>query len=221
MRAREFALDENISRRGFLGGLAGLGASALVKKSSETTPAAPEQPKPKIAPVFQPMGKNPEIEVFLKKAAMSAGIVGEELAQFLAQMKHESWDFTRLKEVPKNKSYFKRMYDPKYSPRMAKMLGNIKIGDGERFHGRGFVQLTGRENYTRAEKALGIPRLKNPEVAADPEVAAKIAIWFWNTRVKPFVTDFTDTRAVTRKINPGLKGLENRHDNFIKYQSMF
>jgi putative chitinase len=167
------------------------------------------------------MGKNPEIEVFLKKAAMSAGIVGEELAQFLAQMKHESWDFTRLKEVPKNKSYFKRMYDPKYSPRMAKMLGNIKIGDGERFHGRGFVQLTGRENYTRAEKALGIPLLKNPEVAADPEVAAKIAIWFWNTRVKPFVTDFTDTRAVTRKINPGLKGLENRHDNFIKYQSMF
>lgn len=218
MRASEFL--EDISRRGFLGGLAGLGTAALVKKSSEPTAPAPEQPQPKIAPVFKPMGKDPEIEIFLKKAAMSAGIIGEELAQFLAQMKHESWDFTRLKEVPKNKNYFKRMYDPKYSPRIAKILGNVKIGDGERFHGRGFVQLTGRENYTRAEKALGIPLLSNPDVAANPEIAAKIAIWFWTTRVKPFVSDFSDTRSVTRRINPALKGLDDRHNNFIKYIEM-
>lgn len=216
------AVSEDMSRRGFLGGLAGLAGAGLTG-SSPRQPAAPTaEPVAKKEPVpFQPLGKKPELETYIKKVAESAGITGVELAQFLAQAKHETWDFTRLSEVPKGPSYFAKKYDPKHAPRIAKILGNLKIGDGAKFRGRGFVQLTGRDNYTRAQKALGLPLLEKPELAANPEIAAKIAVWFWNTRVKPSVTDFTNTTAVTKKINPGLSGLENRHDNFIKYQSMF
>ena len=222
MRAGEF-ISEDISRRGFLGGVAAAGAglrgSAPTQPVTVQTPAAPVAKKQPIP--FRPLGKKPELETYIKKMAEAAGMKGSELAQFLAQIKHETWDFTRLSEVPKGPSYFAKKYDPKYAPRIAKILGNLKIGDGAKFRGRGFVQLTGRENYTRAQKALGIPLLEKPELAATPEIAAKIAIWFWNTRVKPSISDFSDTQAVTRKINPALKGLENRHDNFIKYQSMF
>lgn len=228
MRANEF-VSEDISRRGFLGGLAGAAATAGLKSSvpmqqpnvakepiAANTPVTKRKPTP-----FKPLGKKPKLEIYVKTIAESSGIRGVELAQFLAQIKHETWDFTSLTEVSSGPKYFSKKYDPKYNPRIAKILGNLRIGDGEKFRGRGFVQLTGRDNYTRAQKALNIPLLNQPELAASPEIAAKIAVWFWNTRVKPSVTDFSDTAAVTRKINPALKGLENRHDNFIKYQSMF
>lgn len=222
MRANEF-INEDISRRGFLGGLAAVGAGLKGSTTQQApAPATPAAPAVKKEPVpFRPLGKKPELETYIKRVAESSGIRGPELAQFLAQIKHETWDFTRLSEVPKGPSYFAKKYDPKYAPRIAKILGNLKIGDGAKFRGRGFIQLTGRDNYTRAQKALGLPLLEKPDLAATPEIAAKIAVWFWNTRVRPSISDFSDTQSVTRKINPGLKGLENRHENFIKYQSMF
>jgi predicted chitinase len=223
MRANEF-ISEDISRRGFLGGLTGIAGLGLKgsSKQQQTSQTPVQAPVVKKEPVpFKPLGKKPELETYIKKVAESSGIRGPELAQFLAQVKHETWDFTRLNEVPTGPRYFAKKYDPKYAPRIAKILGNLKIGDGAKFHGRGFIQLTGRDNYTRAQKALGLPLLSQPELASNPEVAAKIAIWFWNTRVRPAVSNFSDTESVTRRINPALKGLENRHDNFIKYQIMF
>jgi len=219
MRASEFITDD-ISRRGFLGGLTGAALTGL-KGSSNTQQQTNKPTAPKETPVFRPLGKKPELEIYLKRVAEAAGIQGVELAQFLAQIKHETWDFTRLFEVPKGPKYFSKKYDPKYSPRMAKILGNLKIGDGAKYHGRGFIQLTGRDNYTRAEKALGVPLTTNPDLAASPEIAAKIAVWYWNNRVKPFVSDFTDTASVTKKINSSQHGLENRHANFVKYSGMF
>ena len=216
MKASEFIKDD-ISRRGFLGGVTG--AAVGLKGSSKPQVTEPEAPKEKA--VFRPLGKKPELEVYLKRVAELSGIRGVELAQFLAQVKHETWDFTRLFEVPKGPKYFSKKYDPKYSPRMAKILGNFKIGDGVKFYGRGFIQLTGRDNYTKAEKAIGVPLTTNPDLAATPEVAAKIAVWYWNNRVKPFVSDFSDTSSVTKKINPAQHGLESRHTNFVKYSSMF
>jgi len=67
---------------------------------------------------------------------------------------------------------------------------------------------------------LNIDLLNNPDLAADPEVASKIALWYWNSRVKPNVQNFNDTKAVTRKINPAGKGLEDRQSNFKDYMSM-
>lgn len=168
---------------------------------------------------YNVLSNNSTNEITVHKAAKKAGLKGAELAQFLAQMKHESWDFNRLKEKaqPGVKGYFAKRYDMKYSPKTAKILGNTKAGDGERYHGRGFVQLTGRDNYRMAGEALGIDLLHKPELAAKPEVAAKIAVWYWQTRVKPYVNNFHDTAAVTKKINPALRGIGDRHENFKDY----
>jgi putative chitinase len=56
-------------------------------------------------------------------------------------------------------------------------------------------------------------------MAADPEVAAQVAIWFWKLRVQPRVDNFKDVRAVTRPINPRLNGLADRKDKFQIYKT--
>lgn len=72
-------------------------------------------------------------------------------------------------------SYFFRMYDPYgHRPGVAKKLGNINKGDGAKYCGRGYVQLTGRANYRKAGKALGVNLLGDPDLAMDPVNAAII-----------------------------------------------
>jgi predicted chitinase len=199
-------------------GLGALGAGNAkpiepIKKPAIVQPA--EQPVKQASPTVDANAEN-----ILFKTAKAAGLKGSELAQFLAQVKHESWNFSRLKEKPQPnvKNYFAKKYDPKMAPRTAKILGNKHAGDGQRYHGRGYIQLTGRDNYRMASNALNIDLVKNPDLASTPEVAAKIALWYWNTRVKPGINNFNDTKAVTRKINPAGKGLEDRHANFVDYK---
>lgn len=208
-------IDEDMTRRGFLGALGAAAAGAATAKPAAIQPTKKAQPEVS----YNLLSNNPNNEIAMLKAAKKAGLKGQELAQFMAQMKHESWDFERLKEKPQPgvKGYFAKKYDPKFAPKTAKILGNKHIGDGERYHGRGFVQLTGRDNYRMAGQALGIDLLNHPELASKPDVAAQIAVWYWNSRVRPYVNNFADTRAVTQRINPAAKGLENRHENFKDY----
>jgi putative chitinase len=179
-----------------------------------TRPPQPPQTRPEPKPQInlEPVANIPLAQPLIQRAAQ-AGIKGIELAQFLAQVKHESWNFTRLQEVPQGTNYFRR-YDPKHSPKQARSLGNKHHGDGQRYRGRGYIQLTGRENYQRAGRALNIDLVNKPERAAEPQTAAAIAIWYWTNRVKPYVQDFMDTARVTKFINPQLKGLADRERNF-------
>jgi putative chitinase len=71
-----------------------------------------------------------------------------------------------------------------------------------------------------ASQALGIDLLNQPELAERPDIAAKIAVWYWQTRVKPHINNFNDTKAVTKKINPALRGLQDRHAKFIDYKNI-
>lgn len=199
-------LDEDMTRRGFLGTM---GAAAAAGAQAATGLKMPKE--------FNLLGNNPNNEIPLQKTAYSYGLKGPELAQFLAQMKHESWNFERLKEKPMGKGYFEKRYGIKHAPQTARILGNKYPGDGERYHGRGYIQLTGRDNYRMASQALGIDLLNHPELAEKPDIAAKIAIWYWNTRVKPTVKNFADTPTVTKAINPALRGLQDRHENFKDY----
>ena len=210
-------VDEDLSRRGFLGGLTSLGAAAagMPTQAKQTQPAPQEKSEP-----INMLSNYPQHEAVLQRAAKAAGIKGTELAQFMAQTNHESWDFSRLKEKGMGKEYFSKKYDPKFAPRTAKILGNKHVGDGEKYHGRGFIQLTGRDNYRMASQALGVDLLNNPELAERPDVAAKIAIWYWQTRVKPYINNFNDTKAVTQKINPAMRGLKDRHAKFIDYKNI-
>ena len=158
---------------------------------------------------------DPKMEQLVFVTALRSGIKGKELAQFMAQVAHETLGFQRLVEVG-SKEYFNR-YDPAHNPKKAKILGNVKKGDGLRYKGRGFIQITGRDNYNRAGQALGIDLVNNPKLASTPDVAAKIAVWYWKSRVKPAVDDYTDTIGVTSKVNPSMNGLGDRDMNFHHY----
>ena len=148
----------------------------------------------------------------LTKHAVSAGIQGEELVQLIAQTQHETGNFTSMEEQG-SKSYF-RKYDIRFNPRSAKMLGNIRPGDGERYKGRGPIQLTGRWNYRAAGRALGLPLEQQPELVNRPDIGAKVTVWYWETFVQPKVNDFNNVQAVTKTINPGLNGLQDRQAKF-------
>lgn len=219
MRASEFTtvnLNEDMSRRGFLGALgAGALAAGGVEAKSKNATQYKHVPEKPIETTNISMNTIPEDLV--QRVAIKAGIRGNELAQFMAQTKHESADFSRMKEMG-GANYFAQRYDPRMSPKTAKILGNTKPGDGVRYHGRGFIQITGRDNYRMAGEALGLPLEQHPELAAKPEVAAKIAVWYWKTRVKPKVANFNDTSAVTRLINPAMRGLKDRFANFKQYK---
>ena len=157
-----------------------------------------------------------DLEAVLKRAAVKHGITGNELAAFMSQASHETLGFFSLVEMG-TPQYFRR-YDPVHAPARARTLGNTQAGDGVRYKGRGYIQLTGRYNYRRAGEALGLPLEAHPELAEQPHIAAKIAIWYWEWRVRPRVTNFADVRAVTRPINPGLKGLPDRREKFQTYR---
>ena len=157
------------------------------------------------------------IEVQLTRVAKKAGLRGHELAAFLSQCAHESTGFTTLRERG-NEKYF-RKYDIRYNPVKANELGNIYPGDGVKFKGRGFIQLTGRANYTEAGKVLQLPLEDKPELLEQPNIAAKAALWYWNKHVHGKVSDFSNVKKVTKQINPGLNQLQKRKDEFMKYSA--
>jgi predicted chitinase len=100
-----------------------------------------------------------------------------------------------------------------------KNLGNVEPGDAAKFKGRGVMQLTGRDNYTRAGKALGIDLVNHPELLEDPEVSAKAAMWYWNDKKGLAAAGRAgDVSAATRAINGGANGLSHRDSLFASYR---
>ncbi|MET0937513.1 MAG: peptidoglycan-binding protein [Luteibacter sp.] len=99
-----------------------------------------------------------------------------------------------------------------------KNLGNTEPGDGWKFHGRGYVQLTGRAGYEKMGKELGLDLVNHPELAADKEVAAKIAIQYWKDRVQPNGHQ-TNVDGACKDINGGHNGLAARRDAAEAWQN--
>lgn len=143
-------------------------------------------------------------------AALTSAMVGGQIntklriASFLAQIGHESGSLVYVKELG-GPSYF-----AKYDGR--KDLGNLQPGDGARFCGRGLIQVTGRSNYAKASGALfGDDRLlRTPEILEEPYCAAKSAVWFWSSRSLNNLADGGQFTDMTKKINGGLNGLDDR-----------
>ena len=148
----------------------------------------------------------------LRKAMDESGITdATERAMFLAQMAHESGNF-RYKEEIWGPTPTQRGYEGRSD------LGNTQPGDGKRFRGRGYIQLTGRDNYTRYGNKIGVDLANNPDLAADPTVAAKIAIQYWMDRVDRGAARGGDITTVTKNINGGTNGLADRMHYFEKYR---
>jgi len=139
-------------------------------------------------------------------AAMAGGQINTRLriAAFLAQIGHESGSLVYSKELG-GPSYF-----AKYDGR--KDLGNTQPGDGARFAGRGLIQVTGRANYLKASQALfGDDRLlRKPDLLEVPDWAAKSAVWYWTTRNLNALADQDRFTDITKAINGGTNGLEDR-----------
>ena len=120
-------------------------------------------------------------------------------AAFLAQIAHESGELHYLTEIASGAAYEGR-----------RDLGNVEPGDGPRFKGRGLIQITGRANYAAAGQALGRDLITNPVQAAEPDLACRIAGWFWDSRHLNELADMGEFERITRRINGGTNGLAQR-----------
>jgi putative chitinase len=131
------------------------------------------------------------------------------LAHFVAQACHETFGFRYLREIW-GPTAAQRAYEGRVD------LGNLRVGDGHLYRGRGIFQLTGRANYACIGKALNLPLEVDPELAADPEIGAHIACHYWQTHQINVPADANDIERVTRAINGGLNGLADRQACFAR-----
>jgi putative chitinase len=155
----------------------------------------------------------------LAKALDLAGITdkGEAIA-FLAQLGTESGGFKYTKEIW-GPSAIQLTYEGRQG------LGNTQAGDGKKFMGRGYIQLTGRSNYAKASLDLEMDLVSHPEIAETADGAAMVSAWYWKTRVRPNAPKIeaqplaaTGQREaftkITRLINGGTLGLADRERRF-------
>lgn len=155
-------------------------------------------------------------------------------AAFIAQCGHESGSFCAIKEnlnysadglVKIFRKYFpdldaatpyarnpEKIANKVYASRMGN--GNEASGDGWKFRGRGFIQLTGHDNYSKCGTAIGKDLISNPEYLETMEGAIKSALWYWNSRNLNALADADDILHMTMKINGGTIGLEDRKHHY-------
>jgi putative chitinase len=99
--------------------------------------------------------------------------------------------------------------------------GNVNSGDGWRYRGRGYIQITGRYNYSELSKDTGIDFVSKPELLEQEANAIVSAIWFWNDKDINKLADNDDIVKVTRTINGGLNGIEHRKELLDRYKRHF
>jgi putative chitinase len=154
----------------------------------------------------------------------------QRVAAFIAQCTHESGGFKRLKENLNYKAESLRRVFPKYFPtdelaqeyahkqeQIANRVyggrmgnGDESSGDGFRYCGRGLIQLTGRNNYTKFAESVGMAVEEVPALLETFEGAVKSACWFWKTNNLNLYADTGDILTMTKRINGGTIGLEDR-----------
>ncbi len=154
----------------------------------------------------------------------------ERQAAFIGQCAHESMNFTRLEEnmnysaeglmktwpsrfptLESAKPYHRnpeKIANKVYAGRMGN--GPEETGEGWLYHGRGLIQLTGKDNYTLAGDALNMDFIHSPDYVLVPKYAALTAGWFWNKRQLNKEADAKDFTGMTKKINGGTIGLDDR-----------
>jgi len=151
-------------------------------------------------------------------------------AMFIGQCSHECGNFKLLKENLNYKAATLMKLWPKRFPSLEKAneyagnprkiansvyasrMGNRDeaSGDGFRFCGRGIIQLTGHSSYFHAGKALGVDFVADPDLVSTPQYAALTGGWFWSTHNLNAPADALDYQKVTRIINGGTIGLDDR-----------
>lgn len=131
------------------------------------------------------------------------------LAHFMAQLVHESGGFRYMEEIASGHAYEGR-----------KDLGNTQPGDGKRFKGRGPIQITGRANYKRYGQRIGIDIENHPEIAAVPSIGLHLALEYWKACGLNTLADADNVLAITKAINGGTKGLDDRKAHLAKAKGL-
>lgn len=173
----------------------------------------PGPSKEKLAIVL-PLAAKSKIDLFfepLKAGMIKYGITTPlQMAHYIAQLGHESMSFLYTEEIASGAAYEGR-----------KDLGNTQAGDGKRFKGRGLIQLTGRANYAAYSKFTGVDYLASPEtLSKDPFVAVDVSCWFWKDRGVDLLAERDDVKAVTKRINGGFNGLDDRMHNLRRAKAV-
>jgi len=184
------------------------------------------------------IGNNPDLDGWYD--ALSSVLPTYEIdtpqraAAFIAQCNHESGGFKRLKENLNYKWESLRKVFPKYFPtdelaqeyahkqeQIANRVyggrmgnGDESSGDGSRYCGRGLIQLTGKNNYTKFADSIGIAVEMVPALLETFEGAVESAAWFWKTNNLNQYADARDILTMTKRINGGTIGLEERTNHY-------
>ena len=149
-------------------------------------------------------------------------------AAFIGQCAHESGNFKILQE---NLNYSAeglmktwpsrfptKEFADQYAWKPAKIagkvyngrLGNTSEEEAAKYFGRGLIQLTGKDNYDRCGSSIGVDLLGNPDLLLDPQNAALSAGWFWNKHGLNELADAQEHGIITKRINGGTIGLDDR-----------
>lgn len=211
---------------GIIGGVGGAAYGAYENREA-LFGGAPKTPKtdalpPPVTPPPKSRSSSGKItgmanEALMDKALSEAGVNDpKQKAILMGQLAHESMGFRRTVEMASGAQYEGR-----------KSLGNTQMGDGEKYKGRGFIQLTGRANYAAAGKALGLPLIDQPELAADPQNASRIAVWYLQSRKNKqgqTAMDLAkqgDITGTTQVINGGQNGAADRVNRTSQYMTAY
>lgn len=160
----------------------------------------------------------------------------KRVAAFMAQCGHESGGFTLMQEnlnysakglVGTFKKYFPTEAHAKPYERKPEMIanrvyanrmgnGDEASGDGWYFRGRGIVQITGKNNYTKCSQSLFESNVlvENPDLLLESEYAIHSACWFWSAARLNELADISDMKTMTKRINGGYIGLEDRINHY-------
>ncbi|SEL51313.1 glycoside hydrolase family 19 protein [Rhodococcus maanshanensis] len=154
----------------------------------------PGMPAEKIAEYIAPLN-----------AAMARGGIDNPVRQaaFIAQLAVESDSFRTFEEYASGRAYEGRAD-----------LGNTQAGDGERYKGRGAIQITGRHNYESVSQFTGVDFVAHPELLEAPENAFNTAVWYWTSRDLNQVADSAGIVRVSEVVNGGHHALERRVADF-------
>lgn len=137
---------------------------------------------------------------FVENLNYSAKALNTVFPKYFVQAGRNAEEYARNPEKIANVVYASRMGN-----------GDIASGDGWHYRGRGPIQLTGRSNYAAFSNAFGVDVVKNPDlVQTDKETGLMAAVWFWNKNGLNELADAQDIKAMTKRINGGYNGLEDR-----------
>jgi putative chitinase len=146
----------------------------------------------------------------LNTAMSKYGIVNRlRIAAFIAQVGHESGQLRYVREI-----WGPTAQQSGYEGRAD--LGNTVPGDGSKYRGRGLIQITGRTNYVACGEALALDLVNQPTLLEQPQYATMSAAWFWSTRGLNTLADQGQFVKITRLINGGLTGQDDRQALYDK-----